>query len=435
MQIILQTFTAYAQLGATSSGDESPQLITDEKLKCYEKFQHIPIIIEGPEQSQDYSYFLVDKNEDLKFLERGIALENLSDIKEQKRLEMEFRVLQRMTQHKGHVKNLFNSPQMEFMKQNRYNEVLPFSHSRVVLKNQPTIIPSDIGIGYNEDLNFYINANYINSFVRGSGEKAFIATQAPIDYTLERFWQMIWEQNTKLIIMLCPLKGPKKEEAICYWVNEQDVSREFGNKAFELTFLSEKQISPGIVQRKFHLKNLNQPDEPPHLVAQLQNTRWEDDDAKADEEHFDDIDKMIKKIKKARRDENIMLNTCRTPPIVVHCSAGIGRTGTVIAIYAILESIEKLQAQAEDLNKLEVDQSIIEAYPLFRKVRVSVFGAVRKMREQRWNMVKRQVQYIFIYEYLERWIRKNLFDLILFGKDDFGDNSNKSKDCNQNLDF
>jgi len=67
----------------------------------------------------------------------------------------------------------------------------------------------------------------------------------------------------------------------------------------------------------------------------VQNTRWEDDNAKADEDHFDDIDNLVKKIKKYR--------SCDRPaPIVVHCSAGIGRTGTIIAIYAILESIERL---------------------------------------------------------------------------------------------
>lgn len=67
----------------------------------------------------------VDKNDDLKFLERGIPLEDFNDLKEKRKYDMEFRILQRMTQHKGHVKNLYNSPKMEFKKQNRYNEVLP----------------------------------------------------------------------------------------------------------------------------------------------------------------------------------------------------------------------------------------------------------------------------------------------------------------------
>jgi protein tyrosine phosphatase len=64
--------------------------------------------------------------------------------------------------------------------------------------------------------------------------------------------------------------------------------------------------------------------------------RWEDDNAKSDEEHFVDLDWMIKFIKKHRTSE-------QPSPIVVHCSAGIGRTGTLIAIYAILEAIEKTQ--------------------------------------------------------------------------------------------
>ena len=72
--------------------------------------------------------YRVDKNDDLKFLERGIALEEFSDMREKRKYEMEFRILQRMTQHKGHVKNLYNSPKMEFKKQNRYNEVLPCNY-------------------------------------------------------------------------------------------------------------------------------------------------------------------------------------------------------------------------------------------------------------------------------------------------------------------
>jgi hypothetical protein len=58
----------------------------------------------------------VDKNEDLKFLERGILVEEFADMREKRKFEMEFRILQRMTQHKGHVKNLYNSPKMEFKK-------------------------------------------------------------------------------------------------------------------------------------------------------------------------------------------------------------------------------------------------------------------------------------------------------------------------------
>lgn len=56
-------------------------------------------------------------------------MEEFSDMREKRKYEMEFRILQRMTQHKGHVKNLYNSPKMEFKKQNRYNEVLPCKYN------------------------------------------------------------------------------------------------------------------------------------------------------------------------------------------------------------------------------------------------------------------------------------------------------------------
>ena len=63
----------------------------------------------------------------------------------------------------------------------------------------------------------------------------------------------------------------------------------------------------------------------------------------------------------------------------------------------------------------------MQDYPTLNKPRLSVFGAVRKMREQRWNMVKKSAQYVFIYGYLERWVRKNIIDLNFFNKDDFGE--------------
>jgi len=66
-----------------------------------------------------------------------------------------------------------------------------------------------------------MNANYINTLIRGYGEKAFIATQAPVDYTIEKFWQMVWEQNSLIIVMLCPLCGSSKEESSKYWVVDE----------------------------------------------------------------------------------------------------------------------------------------------------------------------------------------------------------------------
>ena len=93
------------------------------------------------------------------------------------------------------------------------------------------------------------------------------------------------------------------------------------------------------------------------------------------------VDTMINYIKIERESEN-------RGPIVVHCSAGVGRTGTVIAIYVIVLCLEYLRK----LNK-----------PL----EMNVFNVVRKLREQRYSLVTDTEQYKFIYDYCLNWIIKN----------------------------
>jgi hypothetical protein len=108
----------------------------------------------------------------LRSLEKGVFLEDFRDIQESKKPEMEFRILQRMTLHQGHVKNLMNSPSVMFIRQNRFQEVLPckleglilVKHSRVVLKDYQVSAPAGdaSSLGNRNEFNDYINANYIN---------------------------------------------------------------------------------------------------------------------------------------------------------------------------------------------------------------------------------------------------------------------------------
>lgn len=98
-------------------------------------------------------------------------------------------------------------------------------------------------------------------------------------------------------------------------------------------------------------------------------------------------------------DFELMLQTftewvLKSPPdekAIVHCSAGIGRTGTTIAL---METIINICAQR---NSGVSD-------PVF-----SFFHTVRRLREQRHGAVQTASQYHFLYKFLVDWLRRNKF--------------------------
>ncbi|XP_066505395.1 protein tyrosine phosphatase receptor type Db [Hoplias malabaricus] len=226
---------------------------------------------------------------------------------------------------------------------NRYANVIAYDHTRVVLSNNDGQPGSD-----------YINANFIDGYRR---QGAYIATQGPMPETISDFWRMVWEQHTANIIMITKLEEKSRNKCDQYWPSRG--SETYG--LMQVSVLDTVELATYCV-RTFALFKSGSSER--REVRQFQFTAWPDHGVP---EHPTPFLAFLRRIK-----------ACNPPdagPIVVHCSAGVGRTGCFIVIDAMLERVKQEKA-------------------------IDVYGHVTLMRSQRNYMVQTEEQYIFIYDAL-----------------------------------
>ncbi|XP_019407279.1 PREDICTED: receptor-type tyrosine-protein phosphatase eta isoform X8 [Crocodylus porosus] len=223
---------------------------------------------------------------------------------------------------------------------NRYNNVLPYDISRVKLSAQSH--PTDD----------YINANYMPGY---NLRKEFIAAQGPLPNTLQDFWRMIWEKNIYAVVMLtkCIEQGRTKCEQ--YWEDKQPVS--YGD--ITVTMTSEIVLAEWTI-RDFTVEDNNETDS--HCVRQFHFTAWPDHGVPETTELLISFRHLVEEYTRQNPPES---------PTLVHCSAGVGRTGTFIAIDRLIQQIE-LENTAD------------------------VYGVVYDLRMHRPLMVQTEDQYIFL---------------------------------------
>ncbi|XP_062573670.1 receptor-type tyrosine-protein phosphatase alpha-like [Saccostrea cucullata] len=222
---------------------------------------------------------------------------------------------------------------------NRYTTTFPYNHSRAVLKtNSP-----------NE--NDYINANYIEDT---QSNRKYIATQGPKPKTVVDFWRMIWQECVNTIVCLTNLKEGTKIKCTQYWPNLND-KMQHGN--FIIRNLGEK-VYANYTSRRF--KVYNNMERKDREVLMFHYTRWPDHGVP------DPLNLVV-------FHRHVMKTSPQTGKYtLVHCSAGIGRTGTYIALDALYREGE-------------------------RNGRVNVPMYVRTMRKDRMNMIQGEDQYKVIY--------------------------------------
>ncbi|XP_071143236.1 receptor-type tyrosine-protein phosphatase kappa-like isoform X5 [Mytilus edulis] len=224
---------------------------------------------------------------------------------------------------------------------NRYGNIIAYDHTRVIL----TPVADD----ENDD---YTNANYIDGYKR---EKAYIAAQGPTKPTIDDIWRMVWQEDSKTIIMLTNPTETGKKKCEQYWPDAG--KQEYAGLIVE--FL-ECQYLPDFSIRTFRISK----DDKTTVVKQYHYTTWPDHG----------VPRFGNSLLLFRQKIRLHDNLDNGPPII-HCSAGVGRTGTYIAI---------------DVN---LDQAKNEGI-------VDVHNFVQLMRTQRVNMVQTLEQYLFVYDVL-----------------------------------
>ncbi|XP_037325977.2 protein tyrosine phosphatase receptor type Fa isoform X5 [Pungitius pungitius] len=226
---------------------------------------------------------------------------------------------------------------------NRYANVIAYDHSRVILTPVDGVPGSD-----------YINANYIDGYRK---QNAYIATQGPLPETLSDFWRMMWEQRTCTIVMMTRLEEKSRVKCDQYWPSRG--TETYG--MIQVAMLDTVDLATYSV-RTFALYKNGSSEK--REVRQFQFMAWPDHGVP---EYPTPTLAFLRRVK-----------ACNPPdagPMVVHCSAGVGRTGCFIVIEAMLERMKHEKS-------------------------VDIYGHVTCMRAQRNYMVQTEDQYIFIHEAL-----------------------------------
>ncbi|KAM9466253.1 protein tyrosine phosphatase receptor type Eb isoform 1-T1 [Clarias gariepinus] len=234
----------------------------------------------------------------------------------------------------------------ENREKNRYPNILPYDHSRVLLSHVDGRLCSD-----------YVNASYIDGYKE---KNKFIATQGPKPETVADFWRMVWEHKTATIVMLTNVRERKEDKCCQYWPEQ-------GCWLYGCVRVSVEDVTVLVdyTIRKFCVQ-YQAPDgcRSPRLVTQLHFTSWPDFGVP-----LSPIG-MLKFLKKVK-----IVNPVHAGPIIVHCSAGVGRTGTFVVIDAMMNM-------------------------MLAEGRVDVFGFVSRIRNQRCQLIQTDMQYSFIYQAL-----------------------------------
>ncbi|KAF3387057.1 Tyrosine-protein phosphatase 1 [Penicillium rolfsii] len=356
--------------------------------------------------------------------ELPLWLREASDVKDQghlvseKFLDLEKKELERMQQaltyegdaaSTGGATKKYRVAGIEKGTKNRYNDIYPFDHSRVRLEG----IPSG-GCDY-------VNANHIQAEF---SNRRYIATQAPVPDTFNDFWRVVWEQDVRLLVSLTAEVERGQTKCHPYWKSGD--YGPFKVKAYSERFINvdtkdrsidptakfplgssqssqqasksdESNENPVIIVRHFSLYHTAFPFQPLRDITQLQYPYWPDFGTTSQPAHLLNLIEQCNKVIRSTSPSNFGNQDAEPKgqrPILVHCSAGCGRTGTFCTVDSVLDMLKRQRMKTADPNMEGLQNPSLDL----------IVKTVEDFRTQRPSMVQNLGQFVLCYESVLEWL-------------------------------
>lgn len=315
-------------------------------------------------------------------------------VPEGERLEDEFNYLDKKIFRSSNIykrEGRFESALLpENLMKNRYSNILPFEKTRIRLSD-PALMQAGGPMATD-----FINANFISGEAIALPGVDFISTQAPLAATTYDFWRMVWEHKSNVIVMLCQCVEDKKERCHRYHPTIDEANRPLVmNDALMVECLGERFYEEqGVVRREFRLTNkllqqqqqqvstaVDASGQPSSTLAggsasrdivHFQYLEWPDHAVPASTAGVRFISHTVEELRMLGRLQG---------PIVAHCSAGVGRSGSFITIHSVLTHYKNFVAEGMPPSQFRFD----------------LFSVVRYLRHCRISMVQVVEQYEFCY--------------------------------------
>ncbi|KAL4923261.1 putative protein tyrosine phosphatase (Pyp1) [Aspergillus undulatus] len=336
-------------------------------------------------------------------------LRDVSDPADQGRIaasrffEIEKTELERMKQALSYDKNnAGKSPSyriagIEKGTKNRYNDIYPFDHSRVKLHGVP------------HGSCDYVNASYLKA---DYSDRHYIATQAPVPDTFEDFWRVIWEQDVRLVVSLTAEVERGQVKCHPYWKSGSygpfyvtnfskkyypigsSKSQKVDNSGVEKSPV-DSTATPTVVVRHFGLSHSGFPFEPLREISQIQYADWPDFGTTSQPKH---LLNLIDQCDKVRTATALAAPGNPKRPVVVHCSAGCGRTGTFCTVDSVLDILSRQRDQPGGQHEGRSFDQLLGGGQLDL-----VSKTLSDFRTQRPSVVQNLSQYVLCYESILEW--------------------------------